>query len=143
MCHNPNHVLPSVYMKKAPLTIIKNLLKEEKPNRQWYPAKQSYIELQTYTETFITLRVKKTEEKIPSSSLGKNFPFGWCFLENSWTDWQLAVSNGSKMTKTREKRKTKKKVKKSKEIGFDFWACPYQKMSQNGMLLQRKVCFHV
>ena len=32
--HNPNHVLPSVYIKKAPLTIIKNLLKEEKPNRQ-------------------------------------------------------------------------------------------------------------
>ena len=32
--HNLNHVLPSVYMKKAALTIIKNLLKEEKPNRQ-------------------------------------------------------------------------------------------------------------
>ena len=23
MCHNPDHVLPSVYMKKAPLTINK------------------------------------------------------------------------------------------------------------------------
>ena len=47
--HNRNHVLPSVYMKKAPLTVIKNLSKEEKPNRQWYP-KQSDIELQIYTE---------------------------------------------------------------------------------------------
>ena len=71
----------------------------------------------------------KTEEKLPSSSLGKNFPFGWCFLENSWTDWQLAVSsqlavsNSSKMTKTREKGKAKKKAEKSKEIKFNFWAC--------------------
>ena len=36
-------------MKKAPLTIIKNLWKAEKPNRQWYP-KQSDIEQQIYTE---------------------------------------------------------------------------------------------
>ena len=49
--------------------------------------------------------MKKTEEKFPSSSLGKNFPFGWCFLENSWTDWQLA--------KTRVKGKVKKKKQKS------------------------------
>ena len=41
--------LPSVYMKKAPVTVIKNLLKAEKTNRQWYP-KQSDIELQIYTE---------------------------------------------------------------------------------------------
>ena len=86
-------------MKKAPLTTIKNLLKEEKPNRQWYP-KQSDIELQNQ-KRFINL---KTEEKFPSSSVDKNFPFGWCLLENSLTDWQLAVSsqlavsNGSKMT---------------------------------------------
>ena len=53
---------------KAPLTIIKELLKEEKPNRQWY-SQQSDIELQIYTERFINL---KTEEKFPSSSLGKN-----------------------------------------------------------------------
>ena len=54
-----------------------------------------------------------------------------------------AVSNGSKMRKTREKGKAKNKAEKSKVIGFDFLACPYQKMSQKGMLLQRKACFHV
>ena len=41
-------------MKRAPLTITKNLLKQEKPNRQWYPA-QSDIELQIYTEKIYKL----------------------------------------------------------------------------------------
>ena len=65
--HNPHHVLPSVYMKKAPLTIVKNLLKEEK-----------VIVRVTLSFKYIQKRLinLKTEEKFPSSSLGKNFPFG-------------------------------------------------------------------
>ena len=114
----------------------------EKQNRQWCP-KQSDIELQIYTEMFINL-VKKTKEKFPSSSLGKNFPFGWCFLENSWTDWQLAVSNGSKMTKTREKGKAKKKRKSLKRLGSTFGHARTKKCHKTGCyLLQREACFHV
>ena len=50
----------------------------------------------------------------------------------------------TKNDKNKGKRKSeKKKAEKSKEIEFDFWACPYQKMSQNGILLQREACFQV
>ena len=35
-------------------------------------------------------------------------------------DWQLAVSNGSKMTKTRDKGKAKKKFKSLKRLGSTF-----------------------
>ena len=90
----------------------------------------------------------KTEEKLPSSSLGKNFPFGWCFVENSWTDWQLAVSsqlavhNGSKMRKTREKGKAKAKKQKSlKKLVKTFWHACTKKCHKTGCYCKERRAF--
>ena len=49
----------------------------------------------------------------------------------------------SKMSKTREARKSEKKSRKVLRDWVRLLGMPLQKMSQNGILLQRKACFHV
>ena len=140
MCHNPNHVLPSVYMKKAPLTIIKNLLKEEKPNRQWYP-KQSDIELQIYTQTFINLSERKRRKNLPLHHLVRI-----SFLDDPFSkileltgNWQLATA--AKWQKQEKKEKRKKKAEKSKEIGSTFGHARTKKCRKTGCYCKERHAF--
>ena len=52
----------------------------------------------------------------------------------------LREQNGKK----KGRRKSEKKKQKSLErLGKTSWHARTKKMSQNGMLLQRKACFHV
>ena len=110
------------------------------PKAEWYWASNIYTNVYKFER-------KKTEEKFTSSSLGKNFLFGWSFLENSWIDWQLAVSsqlavsNGSKMTKTREKGKAKKEAEKFKEIGSTFGHARTKKCRKTGCYCKERHAF--
>ena len=130
----------------APLTIIKNLLKEEKPNQQWYP-KQSDIELQIYRNVY-KFEWRKRRKNFPLHHLVRISLLDDAFsksleLTGNWqlaVNWQLATAAKWQKQEKTEKRK-KRKTEKSKEIGFHFWAYPYQKnvtkrdaMAKKGML---------
>ena len=121
--HNPNHVLRSVYLKKAPLTIIKKPAegRETKPamipRAQWYWASNIYRNVYKF-------QWRKRRKNFPLHHLVRISVLDDAFskileLTGNWqlaVNWQLATA--AKWQKQEEKEK-RKKGEKSKEIGFD------------------------